>query len=64
MRLNSSLKTATLAICVCATLLTINGSARAAVWSLSGALGTHDPSIYKEGSTWWIFETSRHWDRR
>jgi len=34
------------------------GSAHASVWSLSGAIGTHDPTITKEGSTWWIFETS------
>ncbi|HYP17921.1 MAG TPA: family 43 glycosylhydrolase, partial [Opitutus sp.] len=29
----------------------------AAHWTLSGALGSHDPSIIREGSMWWIFET-------
>src|SRR6185312_1621134 len=29
----------------------------AAVWSLSGDLNCHDPSIYKEGNTWWIGRT-------
>ena len=33
-------------------------SAHAATWTLSGALTTHDPDIYKEGNTWWIVETS------
>jgi arabinan endo-1,5-alpha-L-arabinosidase len=33
-------------------------STEAATWTLSGALVTHDPSIYKENSTWWITETS------
>ncbi|MYM26035.1 family 43 glycosylhydrolase [Duganella sp. FT135W] len=33
-------------------------SAQAATWTLSGSLITHDPDIYKEGSTWWIVETS------
>ncbi|HEX7645103.1 MAG TPA: family 43 glycosylhydrolase [Burkholderiaceae bacterium] len=32
--------------------------ASASTWALSGSIVTHDPSIYKEGSTWWIFETS------
>ena len=31
--------------------------AHAAVWSLSGDLNSHDPAIYKEGSTWWIART-------
>ena len=30
----------------------------AATWSTTGAVITHDPSIIKEGSTWWIFETA------
>ena len=58
MRLNSALKTATLTACIFSILATVQLGARAAVWSLSGALGTHDPSIIKEGSTWWLFETS------
>ena len=32
--------------------------AQAAPWTLTGSLGTHDPSIYKTSSTWWIFETT------
>ena len=32
--------------------------AQAAPWTLTGALGTHDPDIYKTSSTWWIFETT------
>jgi arabinan endo-1,5-alpha-L-arabinosidase len=32
--------------------------AQAAPWTLSGAIGTHDPNIYKTSSTWWIFETT------
>jgi arabinan endo-1,5-alpha-L-arabinosidase len=33
-------------------------TAQAATWTLSGSLITHDPSAYKENSTWWITETS------
>lgn len=33
-------------------------NAGAATWTLTGAVVTHDPSIYKEGNTWWITETS------
>ncbi|MFS2002131.1 family 43 glycosylhydrolase [Duganella sp. CT11-25] len=33
-------------------------TAQAATWTLSGSLITHDPSVYKENSTWWITETS------
>ena len=32
--------------------------AHAAPWTLTGAIGTHDPNIYKTSSTWWIFETT------
>lgn len=32
--------------------------AHAGTWSLSGSVGTHDPSITREGNTWWVFETS------
>jgi arabinan endo-1,5-alpha-L-arabinosidase len=28
-----------------------------AMWKLSGDLNCHDPAIYKEGNTWWIFRT-------
>jgi len=38
--------------------LTAACAAQAATWTLTGALESHDPSIYKEGSTWWIMETS------
>ena len=29
----------------------------ASVWSLRGDLNCHDPAIWKEGDTWWIFRT-------
>jgi arabinan endo-1,5-alpha-L-arabinosidase len=29
----------------------------AADWSLTGALGAHDPSIIREGTAWWCFTT-------
>lgn len=29
----------------------------AAFWNLTGAVGAHDPSIIKEGNTWWAFTT-------
>jgi arabinan endo-1,5-alpha-L-arabinosidase len=32
--------------------------AYASFWQLWGELVTHDPTIYKEGSLWWIAETS------
>lgn len=41
------------ALCAAALALPVS----AAHWALSGSLITHDPSIIKEGSTWWIFET-------
>lgn len=44
--------------CIALSGLMATGSAAAATWTLSGALVSHDPSIYKEGSTWWIMETS------
>jgi arabinan endo-1,5-alpha-L-arabinosidase len=31
--------------------------ASAASWALSGNLGAHDPTIIKEGNTWWVFST-------
>jgi arabinan endo-1,5-alpha-L-arabinosidase len=34
-------------------------SALAAHWNVTGAVVTHDPSIIKEGNTWWIFETGQ-----
>lgn len=37
--------------------LALAGTASAAHWAVSGPPGTHDPSIIKQGSTWWIFET-------
>jgi arabinan endo-1,5-alpha-L-arabinosidase len=37
--------------------LSLASLAAAAFWNLSGALVTHDPSITKEGSTRWVFET-------
>lgn len=44
-----------LAVLAFSSLITI--SASAAFWNLTGAVVTHDPSIIKENSTWWIFET-------
>lgn len=38
--------------------LLFSANTSAAPWALTGALVTHDPSIYLEGSTWWVFETS------
>ncbi len=39
-------------------LLAVAASAgRAADWPLSGSLGAHDPSIIREGDTWWCFAT-------
>ncbi len=32
-------------------------TALAASWPLSGSLGAHDPSIIREGSSWWCFST-------
>lgn len=32
--------------------------AQAAPWTLTGAIGTHDPHLYKTSSTWWLFETT------
>jgi arabinan endo-1,5-alpha-L-arabinosidase len=29
----------------------------AADWSLTGALGAHDPTIIHEGNLWWCFTT-------
>jgi arabinan endo-1,5-alpha-L-arabinosidase len=31
--------------------------APAASWALTGAVGAHDPTIIKEGNTWWCFTT-------
>jgi arabinan endo-1,5-alpha-L-arabinosidase len=31
---------------------------QAAPWTLTGALTTHDPNLYRTSSTWWIFETT------
>lgn len=34
-------------------------TASAGFWSLSGSVGAHDPTIQKEGSTWWCFTTGK-----
>lgn len=31
----------------------------AATWPVTGSLGIHDPSIIKDGNTWWLFSTGR-----
>lgn len=41
-----------------AAIALLGAGAQAATWNLTGALITHDPSIYKENSTWWVTETS------
>jgi len=38
-------------------LIVVAGTASAASWGLSGDLGAHDPSIIREGNTWWCFAT-------
>lgn len=38
-------------------VLALAQPASAAFWNLTGSVITHDPSIIKQGSTWWIFET-------
>ena len=38
-------------------LALISATASAADWAVSGSLGAHDPSIIKEGATWWCFAT-------
>jgi arabinan endo-1,5-alpha-L-arabinosidase len=42
---------------VAALLLGGAGTLWPASWSLSGDLGAHDPSIIREGGTWWCFAT-------
>lgn len=37
----------------------LSGSALAATWPVTGSLGIHDPSIIKDGNTWWLFSTGR-----
>lgn len=38
-------------------LVAAASSLTAAEWPLSGELGAHDPSIIREGNTWWCFTT-------
>ena len=33
-------------------------AAQATPWTLTGALTTHDPNLYRTSATWWIFETT------
>jgi len=40
-----------------ALLMLLSNTASAAFWNLNGAVGTHDPSILKEGNIWWNFMT-------
>jgi arabinan endo-1,5-alpha-L-arabinosidase len=53
LRSSRSLFTAAVLAASCAS------SASAAFWNLSGTLTTHDPSIVKQNTTWWIFETGQ-----
>jgi arabinan endo-1,5-alpha-L-arabinosidase len=38
-------------------LVILAATASAASWALTGAVGAHDPTIIKEGNTWWCFTT-------
>ncbi|HYC70315.1 MAG TPA: glycoside hydrolase family 43 protein [Opitutaceae bacterium] len=40
-------------------VLVVVASTQAAEWPLGGALGAHDPTIIREGDTWWCFTTGR-----
>ncbi len=46
---------ALLAAALCS--LALATTASAAFWNLTGDRVSHDPSIIKEGSVWWVFET-------
>src|SRR6187455_3342948 len=37
--------------------VTKSNEVSAAFWNLTGNVGAHDPSIIKEGNTWWVFTT-------
>lgn len=39
--------------------LMVGSSVWAGSWPLTGATGAHDPTIIKEGATWWCFTTGR-----
>ncbi|MFZ2989308.1 family 43 glycosylhydrolase [Ideonella sp.] len=39
-------------------LAAVLSTGHAAPWTLTGAIGTHDPHLYKTSSTWWTFETT------
>lgn len=39
--------------------LLAGAAAVAAEWPLAGSLGTHDPTVVREGDTWWCFSTGR-----
>lgn len=46
-------------LCLTAFVLFAGLISRGADWALTGALGAHDPSIIKEGNTWWVFTTGQ-----
>ena len=46
-----------LVLAACVFLVAAGCPAFAADWVLTGSLGAHDPSIIKEGNTWWVFST-------
>ena len=40
-------------------LLALSSPSFAAFWNLSGDIGVHDPSIIKEGNSWYTFSTGQ-----
>lgn len=36
-----------------------SSTASAATWPVTGSIGIHDPSIIRDGNTWWLFSTGR-----
>jgi arabinan endo-1,5-alpha-L-arabinosidase len=45
------------ALALACAALALAREASAASWALVGNLGAHDPTIIKEGNTWWVFST-------
>lgn len=56
-KLRSLVKTSRTVVSTCLLLSAIAGSLSAGTWPITGAIGVHDPSIIKEGNTWWVFST-------
>lgn len=66
--MNRSLKLAILGLVALVAVASLNGQKPATpqpkVYHLEGAEGTHDPSIAKEGDTWYVFATITGKDRQ